>query len=172
MKTKHFLITLGLSLILFSSYAQNWDALSDLSFKDAQDCRNYDDEALIAANFILDAPLEVNSSDMDHVNAWLFLFKWMITTEDYHFELDDTFSQMMKPNENLVGVVLSSMVKTTMENKDKNLNQSEIKLMYVNTFLDYCTDPANGVKIKKDLKKMVQARDENRLEEFLNQSKK
>ena len=170
MKAKHFLITLGLSLILFSSYAQDWDALSDLSFKDAQDCRNYDDEALIATNFILNAPLEVNSSDMDHVNAWLFMFKWMITTADYHFMLDDTYSKMMKPNENLVGVVLASMVRTVMENNDKNLSEWDIKLLYVNLFLDYCTNPANGVKLKKDLKKMVQARDENRLEEYLKSS--
>lgn len=171
MKTKLLLLTLGLSLIFFSSYAQDWNALSDLSFKDVQDCRNYDDEALIAANFILNAPLDVNSSDMDHVNAWLFMFKWMISTADYHFNLDETYSLLMKPNENLVGPILASMVKIAMDNKDSNLSNSEFKLKYVNTFIDYITNPSNGVKLKKDHKKLIQARDENRLEEYLKNSR-
>lgn len=167
MKTKTLFLTLFLLASVFSVKAQDYSKLDQIPLKDKSDYPKNENLALECAKYILDSPIDVMSKDLNHTNATLFLIKWMSGTPDYTFTVDETAGKILKTNSDLLVIYFAASVKYVLENKDMASNDKEVKLNTITILLTYCEDPSKNVKLNGELKKMIKAKNENTLREYL-----
>jgi hypothetical protein len=167
MKTKLFAIFCLLFLTLNLTHAQDFVKLNKTVFTDKNDCIQQNDNALLCANYLLEGSITDNSKDYNHLNALQFLMKWMEATPEFSFIIDEPISKISKSNTTLLGVYLAAMTKFVLENKDKSKDNQLVKYNSIVTLINYCQDPQKGVKLNKELKKLIKVRENNTLEEYL-----
>jgi len=168
MKSKLLTITALLAGMLFSINAQDFSNLGMIQLKDPADYKNNEKTALDCANYLLNSRFDDLDKDLTHNQAQLFLIKWMGGTPDYMFSLDETVTKATGSNTSLLSIFLAASVKYVLENKEMSTNEEEVKFNSFLIFLKYCEDPAKDSKLNGEIKKMIKAKNENSLREYLN----
>lgn len=156
--------------ILFSiswnkTFAQDYSDLEKISLKDRTECADNEKLVLECSNYVLESPLNVIEKDENRLSAMKFIMRWMEATPDYSFSLDESMGKATSSNPTLLAVLLAAMSQYALENKTDDAN--DVKYNSFITFIKYCEDPDNKVKLNEDLKELIKARDENNLKEFL-----
>lgn len=166
---KTILISIIACLLLISnpSQAQDFGKLNKAGITDKNDCIKQNDNALLCAKYLLEGTIEENENDLNHLNAMQFLMKWMEATPEYSFVIDESITKVSKSNSTLLAVYLAAMTKFVLENKDKAKDIQVVKYNSFLTLISYCQDAQKGVKMNKDLKKLIKAKEENQLNEYL-----
>jgi len=121
--------------------------------------------ALQASNYLLSTPMD--SKSIDRLRSLQFIIKWMTGSPDYSFTLDEQATKFAKGNDDLLGLYMAAMTKYVLENKAESKNQNTIKLNAVRIIIKYAKDINNKVKINKELKKVIEAEENGKLEEYL-----
>jgi hypothetical protein len=91
----------------------------------------------------------------------------MEATPEYSFMIDESIMEVASSNPSLLWIILVSMSKYVLENKDGSDDPNDIKYNAILTFIKYIEDPDNDVSITSDLKELIKARDENNLKDYL-----
>ncbi len=161
-----FLLT-SLLFLCFSlvSHAQDYEALKNIKLKDQSDCQKAEEKVVECSTYLLSTPLEKNN--IDRLYSVQFLMRWMEATPDYTFDLDETVTKISKSNNDILSIYLASMAKFVLENKDKSKDPKEVKFNSIVTLLNYCEAASNKVALNSELKKMIKAKSENKLKEYL-----
>jgi hypothetical protein len=165
MKTNLILVSLIIFSVTGITYSQDYSNLKDIELKDKTDYPKAEDKVLECANYILSTPMDNNN--INRIYAIQFLLRWMGGTPDYTFNIDETIGKITKSEPTLLGVYLACMSKFVLENKDKSNNNDEVNFNSIVMLLNYCDNPSNKVKIKGELKKMIKAKNEDKLKEYL-----
>jgi hypothetical protein len=165
MKTKFFV-----SLFIFLGFvaignAQDYSKLKDVELKDKEDFAKVEDKILECSKYILTTPMD--DENTNRINALQFLFRWMDGTPDYTFSLDETVGKLAQESDALLGVYMACMCRFVLENKDKAKDDNEVKYNSVLMLIDYSQDKHNNVEISGELKNLIQAKNENRLKEYI-----
>ena len=164
MKTKLYLLLILSFLFVGQIFAQDFSKLDDIVMKDKSDYALYDGKVLECANYLMNLP-EGNNTYRMECNR--FLIRWMSGTPDYSFDLDDTITKISKSDSDLLMLYMAAMVKFTLENKDEASDKNAVKYNSIVTLLNYCENPDNNVKLSNELKKMIKAKTEGKLKEYL-----
>ncbi len=161
------LILSFLTIFSFSdiSYSQDYSNLKDIVLKDKTDYPKVEDKVLECSKYILTTPMD--DKNINRLNSLQFLMRWMDGTPDFTFNIDETIGKATKSNQLLLGVYLACMTKFVLENKDKAKDEKEVKYNSVVMLLNYCDAPAHNVDLNRELKKMIKAKKEDKLKEYL-----
>jgi len=161
----NLLLTAILTILYVSCLSQNSNITDTIQFKVKGDYSKFEPLVLESVNLLLKSPINENSNNLTNLKAIQFMMKWMEGTPDYQFNIDESMVKATKSNKSLLGVFLASMVKYCIENKT-----TEIKSIKYNSFLvflKYCEDSKNNVKLDKELKSLIKAKDNNSLKAYL-----
>lgn len=167
MRIKFSAITLLFIGLFGSAIAQDLDHIDKIELKQAADYQQNESFALESANYLLSRPVDKNNSDLKHLKAMQFLIHWMDGTPDYSFAIDASISKATESNPPLLAKYLASMVKYVLENKSDKDNPPSIKYNAFSIFLNYCENTANQVTINKEIKRLLKAKEEGSLREYL-----
>lgn len=121
-------------------------------------------EILENANYILQHP--VSQDDQSKI-AIQNILRWMEGTPDYTFTLDGSIGKFIEKSPETLGIYMAGMTKYVLENPDMAKNQNEVTYNTFVILLDYAEKPANGISLSKDLKKAIDAKNNNKLREYL-----
>jgi len=132
--------------------AQNGSsAFSEIRLETEDDYKNAEKYALEAAGYVLSNPFDID--DMKRTEAVQFILVWMEGANGYDFDLN--FLDKLDNDVNQKTTYLASLVKYTIENKDKSLSPSAIEQGSQKIFFNYCTNPQNNIKQTRKLKKLA-----------------
>jgi hypothetical protein len=166
MKIKLILTFLTIFSLSYISYSQDYSNLKDIVLKDKTDYPIVEDKILECSKYILNTPMD--DKNLNRLNALQFLMRWMDGTPDFTFNIDETIGKIIKSNQLLLGVHLACMTKFVLENRDKAKDEKEVKYNSIVMLLNYCELPGNNVNLNRELKKMIKAKKEDKLKEYLN----
>jgi hypothetical protein len=167
MKIKTLFTLLFILGLLTSLNAQDYSKLDQIPLKDKSDYPKNEALVLECANFILNSSFDILDKDLNCTNAELFIIKWMSGTPDFMFSIDESIGKATKSNPSLLAVYLAASVKYVLENKDMASDQNKVKFNSISIFLNYCEDETKNAKINGEIKKMIKAKNENSLREYL-----
>jgi len=158
-------LVLLLTIIFYSGlgFGQDFSNLKSLTLKDSIECKKAESQVLECSNYLLTKPCVEN---LNSLNATQFLLKWMGQTPDYQFGFEDGLYKSVKSNLSLMGRYLACQATVAIKNQPKDYGQ-DFKFECIKMFLEYCEKPENGVKITSKLKKLIEAKNENKLMEAL-----
>ena len=88
-------------------------------------------------------------------------------TPNYVFELNRTIISMAKNNNNLLDIYMAAMTKFILENKELAENSDEITYQSFIIFLNYCANPGNKVPLTRKIQKAIDAKNNNRLRNYI-----
>jgi hypothetical protein len=149
------------------SKAQEAPKTTGITFGSDDSYVQYEPLVLECADFILQSNYEMNSSKKDNLNAFIFIINWMSGTPDYSYTIDSKITKICKNQSLLSSVYMAACVKYSLENKKDSKNPQEISYNGYLTFIKYCENPDNGVIIKGEMKKLIDAKNNNKLKKYL-----
>jgi hypothetical protein len=156
--------SITLLLLLFGGVAFAQTDYSTIPVKTAEECKAAEPEILILANHIISSPL----NDPESTRATRFFYDWTFNCS-YTFQLDKRISELAgKGNGRLQVVFLACMAKFVLDNPDKSKDSDAMIFAAYNTLADYVAKPENGVKQTKDVQKLIQAKKDDKLKEYIN----
>lgn len=162
MKKVLFSITLCLTMLI--TYAQSAPDYSKHPLNNEKNTRAADATALEAANFLLKTPIDFKEADRKSSIA--FLIKWMEASPDYSFSLDNSMT-ILGDDVNHSALYIAAMSKYQIENKVfESTDDSKVQTWKI--IAEYVNNPNNNIKVKGKIKKLVEANEKNKLEEYLN----
>jgi len=165
MKIKLILTFLTIFSLSHISYSQDYSNLKDIVLKDKTDYPKVEDKVLECAKYILNTPLD--DKNLNRLNSLQFIMRWMEGTSDFTFNIDETIAKATKSDQLLLGVYMACMTKFVLENRDKAKDEKEVKFNSIVMLLNYCEVPSNNVDLNRELKKMIKAKKEDKLKEYL-----
>jgi hypothetical protein len=166
MKTKFIVTFLAIMGMCYNVFAQDYKNLKFVTMVTNEEYTNAEAKVLECSQYVLQ-----NQMDEHNYNwkcALQYVKKWATGTPNYSFSLNETIAKATKSDETLLDVYYSSLSKYILENKDKLKDKKEVIYQSVLQFLNYCENPTNNVKLNGDLKKMVTAKNGNKLKSYLN----
>jgi hypothetical protein len=135
----------------------------------AKDYRKAEPQVILAADYVYSSPL-----DKDNVyrgEATKFVMKWMGGTSDYSFTPDKTVSRITNGNNELYGLYFVCLAKYALE-KGKGTDREELKISAYALLATYCENPANKCVIKGEIKKLIEAKNQNTLKQYIESKEK
>lgn len=166
MKQKHFILFV-LLVSFFVSKAQDAPKITGITFGSPENYKEYEPLVLECANYILESNYQMNSSNQVNLNAFIFIVNWMTGTPDYSFTIDSKITKICKNQSLLSSVYMAACVKYSIENKQDAKNSQAISYNGYLTFIKYCENLDNGVIIKGEMKKLIDAKNSNTLKKYL-----
>jgi hypothetical protein len=88
-------------------------------------------------------------------------------TTDYSFIMQDMIEKIGKGDNDHLGIYVAALSKYTIENKPVVKNTNQLKVDAMTTLLNYCQDKNNNLRLTKQLKKFVEAKEKGQLEQAL-----
>jgi hypothetical protein len=164
-----FLLTYFLFLCFSASFSQNSNGYQNIRLTTPSEFRKAEAQVILASDFILSMPIEKKNPNRDQ--AMSFIMKWMQGTPDYSFVLDESIAKITAGDNELMGIYLAALASTALS-KGKEITREELRIGSYARLADYCSDPAHNYKPKGEVKKLIEARKQNTLAEYLDSKKK
>jgi hypothetical protein len=146
-------------------FSQNPTDLFGGELSDDSQIQNERGKVLKACELLFSTPMV--KKDADRGQAGTLIVKWMESTPDYSFVINDFVHEMTKGKENLMQLYLAALVKATLESANPYEDQEDIQTASMHAFLNYCIEPSNNVKPTKEMRRALDAREAGRLSEYL-----
>ena len=154
-----------LVLLSLSLFGQTADQIKEIKLKKKGDYRKAESEILLNAKFVLTTPVDPENTTRGQ--AIQNLAMWMENTPDYRFIIDDAVIPVIQKDTDIMAVYIAGMIKFVLENPDGSKDQNEIMFHAFSDLLDFCSHSENGIMITKEMKRALEARNENKLKEYL-----
>jgi len=166
MKFQPFVLFL---LLTFNAVSQKPSQYDYIPLTNAKEYRKAEPQVILAADYVYSSPL-----DKDNVyrgEATKFVMKWMGGTSDYSFTPDKTVSKVTNGNNELYGLYFVCLAKYALE-KGKGTDREELKLNAYIMLANYCENPANKCVIKGEIKKLIEAKNQNTVKQYIESKEK
>jgi len=161
---KLFFVSIFLAFASIVGVAQNFSKLESIPLKDSVDCKNAEPKVLECANYLLSTPCV---EDRNSFLAFQFLFKWMEGTKDYTFSLGNLLVSVSKTDKELARRFVTCMAKTAITEDPESCEDEEFIVKYLTVFAEYCENPKYKVRQSSFIKKLIKAKNDNTLAEFI-----
>jgi hypothetical protein len=166
MKTFFSILFCLVTLNLFSQNASQYD---NIPLNTAADFRKAEPQVILAADYVYSSPID--KENLNRKNAIAFVMKWMAGTSDYSFGMDETITKVSNSENEILGIYFTCLAKYALS-KGKGVDREEAKYNAYVMMADYCENPANNFRMRGEVKKMVEAKKQGKLKEFLESKKK
>jgi hypothetical protein len=152
-----------LLVLVNCSYGQN-KTYNVIEFSEKSDYKKFEPEIKEMADYFLGRPA---TDDQASKTILANIVKWMSGTPDHHFVVDQSIMALTKNNEQVLGIYMACATKVALQN-GAGMDAKALKLSSFEVLLDYCGQKENGVKINKEMKKAIEAKERGKLKEYLN----
>lgn len=161
-----YILTLSL-VLLISDYAQsqNFSVYKDFKFSRPEQYREHEQMALEASKFILST--KQTQENTERLFAIQFMMKWMEGTPDHNLEIKPWLAGIMKADQFLYPVGLAALTRVALDEKYENVSEEKFQLEAANLIADYISNKEYGIRARSTAKKFMQAREEGKLTEFI-----
>lgn len=163
---KRFLVLTFISILGLQSYATDFSKLSTIELNTSEQYEAAQEQVLDCCYYLLSTPCD--KKDKDRGFATQFIIRWIQGTPEYSFEIEETVAQMTGEKDELLSLYLTCYTKLTLESENPYEEKETIKKGAINAFLDYCGNSINKVRPTKEIKRMLEAREEGQLEAYIN----
>ena len=156
---RHFTILFSLLFCLFlfiNSSAQNFSSLSGIQFKTEAEYEEYTDQVLDCCYYLVQTPF--NKKDTDRKAASDFIERWVDGTPNYTLRIDYVITEITEDREDLISIYKACYIKLLLEQKEDQQGKSLLNLS-LKSFLSYCSDSSNKVKMTKEMKRIKKNQD-------------
>ena len=140
------------SLIVFS---QDFSSLQNVTLEDYEQYKSAEQEVIECCDYLLSNPYD--KKDVNRLYAAQFLLKWMEGTPEYTFEINDEAMTLTNGKTELLQIYLAALTKTRLTIKDGSVSKEELNEKSKSLFIEYCSDSNNGIKLTKELKKVLKS---------------
>ena len=159
------LLFFALTCLLTVQLSAQKPAFADIPVTTAEDCKKAEPKVTEAANYILSQPIDSKEAALKQTNA--FMIMWMTNTADYSFEISEPMVKVTTNEPQLLAVLMAALAKKALENpelvkKDKTKYQAGA----LDLLAAYIGKKANHVKQNKDMKALLAAQKDGKLEAF------
>lgn len=164
--------TLFSFLICFTAisvFSQNASQYDNIPLNSAAAYRKAEPQVMLAADYAYTSPIDKENTNRK--NAISFVMKWMAGTSDYSFGMDETINKISNGDSEIFGIYFISLAKYALAN-GKGVDREEAKYNAYVMMAEYCENPANNFRIRGEVKKMIEAKKQGKLKEFLESKQK
>ena len=163
---KKICLALFTTMLTSSVFSQTLPDYESIRLEQKSDYNTYaDSAALVASNYILSLP--VNTETLPKLRSLQYVLKWMTGTPAYNFNLGSQASKITSKNEDLLGVYLCAFTKAALEDRSKAADEHEVMVNSFKILMEYCKVASNNVKVKGELKKMMEAYEKGELNNYI-----
>jgi hypothetical protein len=163
------LFSILLSCLAFSVFSQNTSQYDNIPLTSAANYRKAEPQVILASDYVYSSP--VDKENMNRKNAIAFIMKWMGGTSDYSFGMDETISKIAGGDNDVLGMYFVCLAKYALD-KGKGVDREELKYNAYLLLAKYCENPGNNFKPKGEVKKLIDAKNQDKLKEFLDSKQK
>ena len=163
------LFSILLSCLAFSVFSQNSSQYDNIPLTSAANYRKAEPQVILASDYVYSSP--VDKENMNRKNAIAFIMKWMGGTSDYSFGMDETISKIAGGDNDILGMYFVCLAKYALD-KGKGVDREELKHNAYLLLAMYCENPDNNYKPKGEVKKLIEAKNQDKLKEFLDSKQK
>jgi len=156
-------------LISAGSFAQDFSQYESIPLTTAAEYRKAEPHVILATELVLATPIEKKNKNRE--NAIAFIMKWMGGTSDFSFIPDKTVTKVTANDPDLVGVYFACLAKYALE-KGKGVDREELRINAYTLLAKYCENPDNNYKLRGEMKKLVDAKNQNKIKEYLDSKQK
>jgi hypothetical protein len=162
------ILALLMGCAIFGSFAQNKSQYDNVFLTTANDFKRAEPQVILASDYVYSNPVEKDNAHRE--SAINFVMKWMQGTPDFSFPLDETLTKIAKNDYDLIGVYIACCAKYALE-KGKGVSRDDIKYNSYVLLVTYCENPNNNYKIRGEVKKLADAKNQGKLKEYLESKK-
>jgi hypothetical protein len=164
---KFFLSILLLSAIS-STFAQSASQYDNIPLANAADYRKAEPQVILASDYVYSTAID--KDNQHRKNAILFIVKWMSGTPDFSFVMDGAINKITYNDNEVLGVYFACTTKYALQ-KGKGVDREDLKYNSFLLLATYCENPANNYKPKGEVKKLIEAKNQGKLQEYLDSKK-
>ncbi|MDO9256062.1 MAG: hypothetical protein Q7U54_11155 [Bacteroidales bacterium] len=163
------LLSILLSCIAVSVFSQNTSQYDNIPLTSAANYRKAEPQVILASDYVYSSP--VDKENMNRKNAIAFIMKWMGGTSDYSFGMDETISKIAGGDNDALSMYFVCLAKYALA-KGKAVDREELKYNAYLLLATYFENPGNNYKPKGEVKKLIDAKNQGKLKEFLDSKQK
>jgi hypothetical protein len=157
------------SIVALNVFSQKTSQYDNIPLKTAADYRKAEPQVILAADYAYSSPIDKENINRKDANS--FVMKWMVGTSDYSFGMDETITKISNSENEILGIYFTCLAKYALS-KGKGVDREEAKYNAYVMMADYCENPLNNFRMRGEVKKMVEAKKQGTLKEFLDSKKK
>jgi hypothetical protein len=165
---KIFLLIL-FPLLAINTFSQNVSQYDYIPLRTAVDYRKAEPQVVLASDYVYSTPID--KENQNRKNAMSFIVKWMSGTSDFSFIMDETVMKITNNDNDVLGVYFACITKYALE-KGKGVDRDELKYNSFLLLALYCENPDNNYKPRGEIKKLIDAKNQGKLKEYLESKKK
>ena len=162
------LFSILLLFVAVSLFSQNSSQYDNIPLTTSSEFRRAEPQVMLAADYVYTSPID--KDDKHRTNSIRFIMKWMQGTSDYSFPIDETVTKVTKNDNDLFGIYIACLAKYALQ-KGKGADREEVKINAFELLADYCENPNNNYKVRGEIKKLIDAKNQNKLKEYLDSKK-
>jgi len=155
--------------IAFSAFSQATSKYDNVPLNSAANCRKAEPQVILASDYVYSTPIEKENTTRK--NAIAFIMKWMAGTADYSFGMDETISKIGSNDNDIIGMYFVCLAKYALS-KGPGVDRDELKYNAYVLLATFCENPDNNYKPRGEVKKLIDAKNQNTLKEFLDSKQK
>jgi len=142
--------------------AQTSADFDKVTLEQKADYKTAEPQVLEATQLLLNNPIE--KDNVQRLRATSFIMKWMTGTPDYTFALSEQDGKVFKKDLDITGLYFAAMVQACLQNPADCGNDKALRLQAYKLLIAYVSQPGNNAKPSKELKKLVEAEKDGKLE--------
>jgi hypothetical protein len=150
-------------------FSQNFSNYQNITLQTAADYRKVEPQVMLAYELVLSTP--VDKKNTNRLDAISFIMRWMSGTSDYSFVMDEALFKITNNDKDILGVYFACLAKYALQH-GKNVDRSDLRYNSYLMLAQYCEIPENNLKPRGEIKKMVEAKNQNQLKEYLEKKSK
>ena len=156
-------------LVHFSAFAQQSMQYDNILLTTPNEYRKAEPQVILAADYVYSSA--VDKDNLHRTNAISFIMKWMSGTPDYSFVPDKSVMKITNNDNELLGVYFACLAKYALE-KGKGVDREELKINSYKLLAIYCENPDNNYKPRGEIKKLIEAKNQDKLKEYIEAKEK
>ncbi|WP_282035981.1 hypothetical protein [Saccharicrinis aurantiacus] len=148
---KHILL-LFLFCVSATLVSAQFSYLNDVELESTADYSEYTETVYDCCDYLLLTPF--SKKDSERVAATNFIERWVKGAPNSSYKVSENIQSLTDNRTELLGLYFTCIAKELVEGNADNSLQAEEKA--ITSFLDYCTNPMNKLKLTKEIKELAQ----------------
>ena len=161
---KTIILTLVLTSISLSLYAQNFEVPENYKLEKVEDYAPYEKDVVKCVDWLMQTPLNEQVKKREEANA--FLLKWLSGSPNVHLEIKMEIVTFMETSPDLLVIYLGGWAKYALESQDFE-NKQAGSLAGIDSVIEFYTRNKTLIQKDKNIEKYVKMKNKGKLNDYI-----
>lgn len=153
---------LFIAFILMGTWVQaQFSHLKEVKLQSAEDFNEYAEQVLDCSDYLLLTPYD--KKDVERQVATDFIIRWIQGSPQFSLNVSENIKLLTEEREDLLGLYMTCYAKQILEKEGDYEDNEGVVNNTIHSFLDYCANPLNKIKLTKEMKKLMELKDSGEL---------